>query len=171
LENLSAWLANVDTLCGSVLREPTSGLHKMNLALALRRSKHVMTAAGRGRKVDQLIAHLAEVADMVRRQIWGSQSTFGDQYLKVLRSMIEGLRREVVALIAEIEGTQSDPSTSLLTDRVLASRGPVEKIVSPPAAASRCSPDAGESSSSIHRSFWTDFIRSLGKVVRKGQSR
>ena len=31
LKNVSAWLENADALCGYILREPTSGLHKMNL--------------------------------------------------------------------------------------------------------------------------------------------
>jgi hypothetical protein len=160
LENLRTWLENVDALCVNVLHEPTSGFHKMNLAQALRRGGRIMAAAGKGQKAGQSIAHLAEIADTVKRQIWDSQYVLSDHYLEALRGLIEGLRREVVALIAEIEG---DPETSLPTDQALASRGHAETIASAPAAARGWRFDAGESPPPIHRSFWTGFLRSFGK--------
>jgi hypothetical protein len=167
LENLRTWLQNVDGLCGNVLREPTSGFHKMNLAQALRRSERVMVAAGRGQKAGQPIARLVEIVDTVRRQIWDSQYALSDHYLEALRGLIEGLRREVVALIAEIEGNQNHPDSSLSTDQPLVSQGHVEKIASTPATARRRRFGAGDSPSSIHRSLWTGFLKSFGKSAGK----
>ena len=167
MENLRTWLEDVDALCGSVLREPTSGLHKMNLAQALRRSERVMAAAGKGQKADQPIARLTEIVDTVKRQIWDPQYAFSDRYLEALRSLIEGLRREVVALIAEIDGTHNDPDASPPTDQALASRSPVEKFVSAPATARRRRCDTGKGPPSIHRLFWTGLLRPFGKPAGK----
>ena len=129
LKNVSAWLENADVLCGCILREPTSGLHKMNLAAALPRGKRVLkTPTGRGRKADQMVARLAETVDRVGRHIWGAQVPFRDQYLIALRSMIGQLRGEVVALIAEIEEAQNDSGASAFPIRTLSPHGPVDAI-------------------------------------------
>jgi hypothetical protein len=163
LENLRIWLKNVDALCVNVLHEPTSGLHKMNLAQALRRGERVMAAAGRGQKADRSIAHLAEIVDTVKHQIWDSQYALSDHYLKALRGLIEGLQREVLMLIAEIEGAKNDPDTSLSTDQALASRDHVERIACVPTVARRRRVDAGKNPPSIHKSLWSGFLRSFGK--------
>ena len=127
LKNVSAWLENVDTVCGHILREPTSGLHKMNLAAALSRGKRVLKApTGRGRNADQRITQLAETVDRVKRHIWGTQVPFRDQYLMALRSMIGQLQGEVIALIAEIEEAQNDSGTSTLPIQTLSPHGPVD---------------------------------------------
>jgi hypothetical protein len=127
LKSVSAWLENADALCGCILREPTSGLHKMNLASALSRGRRVLKApTGRGRKADKMVAHLAETTDTVKRHIWGTHVPFRDQYLIALRSMIEQLRGEVVALIAEIEESQNDPGTSAFSIQTLSPHGPAD---------------------------------------------
>jgi hypothetical protein len=129
LKNVNAWLENADALCGCILHEPTSGLHKMNLAAVLSRGKRVLKAPiGRGRKADQMVARLAETVDRVRRHIWGTQVPFRDQYLIALRGMIGQLRGEVVALIAEIEETQNDSGTSAFPIQPLSPRRPVDTI-------------------------------------------
>jgi hypothetical protein len=132
LKNVSAWLENADALCGYILREPTSGLHKMNLAAALSRGKRVLKApTGKGRKADQMIAHLAETGERVRRHIWGTQVPFRDQYLIALRSMIGQLQSEVVALIAEIEETQNGSGTPAFPIQTLSPHGPVDATGGP----------------------------------------
>ena len=180
MENLRAWLENVDASCGSVLREPTSGLHKMNLALTLRRSKYVLKAPiGRGQKIDQLVAHLAETVDAVRCQVWDAPDAYRAQYLESLRRMIEGLRREVVALIAETKGRQTDLIISPTPDQPLSSRRRIETIVSTSAAGrrslsaasgepSRQRPSCASSATSTGLAFWwIGFTTALGKVIRK----
>ena len=156
MENLRIWLKNVDALCANVLHEPTSGLHKMNLAQALRRGERVMAATGRVQKAGRSIAHLAEIVDTVKHQIWDSQYALSDHYLKALRGLIEGLRREVLTLIAEIEGMKKDPATSLSTDQALASRDHAERIASAPTVACR-----------RHKSLWSGFLGSFGKSATK----
>jgi hypothetical protein len=127
LRDVSAWLENADTLCGYILREPTSGLHKMNLAAALSRGKRVLKApTGKGRKADQMIAHLAETVDTVRRHIWGTQIPLKDQYLIALRSMIGQLQSEVAAVTAEIEETQNASGTPAFSLQTLSPHGPVD---------------------------------------------
>jgi hypothetical protein len=167
LENLRTWLKNVDALCVSVLHEPTSGLHKMNLAQALRRGERVMATAGRGQKTDRSIAHLAEIARTVKHQIWDSQYALSDHYLKALRGLIEGLQGEVLMLIAEIEGAKNDPDTSLSTDQALASRDHAGRIASAPTVARRKRVDAGKNPSSIRKSLWSGFLGSFGRSAGK----
>jgi hypothetical protein len=167
LENLRTWLKNVDDLCVNVLHEPTSGFHKMNLAQALRRGERVMATAGRGEKAGRSLARLAEIVGTAKRQIWDSQYALSDHYLKALRGLIEGLRREVLALIAEIEGTKNDPDTSLSTDQALASRDHAGRIASAPTVTRRKRVDAGKNPSSIRKSLWSGFFRSFGRSAGK----
>jgi len=103
MRHLRIWLDNLVAVCDSVLRQPTSGLHKMNLTLVLRRSKSVLKVpSGGSPQIDRLIGNLSEKADKVRNQIWDADFTFGDKYLEALRSMVGALRRDVFALIFEM---------------------------------------------------------------------
>jgi hypothetical protein len=75
----------------------------MNLTLVLRRSKSVLKVpSGSSLRIDQLIGNFSEKADKVRHQIWDADFALGDKYLEALRSTVEALRREVIALILEI---------------------------------------------------------------------
>ena len=123
MQNLTAWLANIDVFCGSILREPTSGLHKMNLVLALRSGKRALQLGGRGENVDRLAAHLVETADAVRLQIW--DAPFKNHYLGEVRKLVERLRCEVAALVAAIEDPQNVPLKSLVP--IQSSRVSVER--------------------------------------------
>ena len=127
LKSVSAWLEDADALCGCILREPTSGLHKMNLASVLSRGRRVLKApTGKGRRADKIAAHLADTIETVRRQIWGTHVPFRDQYLIALRSMIGQLQGEVAALIAELEEAQSDSTASAFSIQTMSSQGSVD---------------------------------------------
>jgi len=157
MQDLRAWLENLDALCGRVLREPTSGFHKMNLASALSRSKRALAVpSGRGRHIDQLVYDLAETADTVRRLMWDARYTLSDQYLETLSSLIEELRSEVAALIEEIP----------LPDPSLPAHAPVEPIAKSSSVAGHAPNRAGSIRIPGMASLRTG-ISALGKVVRR----
>jgi hypothetical protein len=102
MKNLRVWLENIDALCGKVLREPTSGLHKMNLVTALSLGRPLLKIpTGGGQKIDGLVGRFAETTETLKRRIWGTEGVSAHQYLGFLRALIEGFRREIIALIAE----------------------------------------------------------------------
>jgi hypothetical protein len=179
MKNLRVWLENIDALCGRVLREPTSGLHKMNLVTALSRGRPLLKVpTGGGQKVDKLVVRLAGSAATVKRQIWGTEGIPANKYLGFLRGLIEGFRREIIALIAEThrplashaESHRSAFSYGLIATAVASSRSPETSgalIVLPSRQpSSLIDPIRTRISSFVFA--WTGFTSGLGRVARIG---
>jgi len=175
MKNLRVWLENIDVLCGKVLREPTSGLHKMNLVTALSRGKPLLKPpTGGGQKVDKLVVRLAGIAEMVKRRIWGTEGIPVNQYLRFLRGLIEGFRREVIALIAEThrplsshaESHRSLLSYGLVATAVNSSSGAFGAIAVLPSSRSLSLIDPVRISTFAF--LWAGFTSGLGRVVKIG---
>src|SRR5882757_689173 len=179
MKNLRVWLENIDVLCGKVLREPTSGLHKMNLVTALSRGKPLLKPpTGGGQKVDKLVVRLAGIAEMVKRRIWGTEGIPVNQYLGFLRGLIEGFRREVIALIAETHrplSSHAESHRSFLSYGLVATA--VNSVPSPgafgaiavlPSSRSLSLIDPVRIRISTFAFLWAGFTSGLGRVVKIG---
>jgi hypothetical protein len=179
MKNLRVWLENIDALCGRVLREPTSGLHKMNLVTALSRGNLLLKVpTGGGQKIDRLVGRFAGTAAIVKRQIWGTEGVAVNQYLGFLRGLIEGFRREVIALVAEThrplvshaESHRPLLSSGLIATAVAAARSPETSgalIVLPSNQRSNLALPIRIRLGSL-AFLWTGFAGGLGRVVRIG---
>jgi hypothetical protein len=179
MKNLRVWLENIDALCSKVLREPTSGLHKMNLVTALSRGRPLLKIpTGGGQKIDGLVGRFAGTTETLRRRIWGTEGIPANQYLGFLRGLIEGFRREVIALIAEThrplashaESHRSLLPSGLIATAVATARSPETSgalIVLPTTQRTNLAHPIRIRLSSF-TFLWTGFAGGLGKMVKIG---
>ena len=179
MKNLRVWLENIDALCGRVLREPTSGLHKMNLVTALSRGSPLLKVpTGGSQKVDKLVGRFAGAAAMVKRQIWGTEGIPANRYIAFLRGLIEGFRREVIALIAEThrpltshaESHRSLLPSGLIATAVASPRSPenLGALIVLPSSQRLSLIDPIRIRISSFAFLWTGFTSGLGRVARIG---
>jgi hypothetical protein len=179
MKNLRVWLENIDALCGKVLREPTSGLHKMNLVTALSLGRPLLKIpTGGGQKIDGLVGRFAETTETLKRRIWGTEGVSAHQYLGFLRALIEGFRREIIALIAEThrplvshaESHRALLPAGLIATAVATAQSPETSgalVVLPSAQRTNLARPIRIRLSSF-AFLWTGFAGGLGRMVKIG---